>query len=141
MVLVENRRRSPTNGSTDDLLAEAMVKVRVEDRVIHTAAEGNGPVNALDNALRKGLTEFYPVLSAVRLADYKVRVVDEGQGTQATVRVLIDFTDGYDEWQTVGASSNIIEASWIALADSLHFKLLLDALAAGAKQGEQAATG
>ncbi len=124
MVLVENRRRSPTAGSLDDLLAEAMVKVRVEDRVIHTAAEGNGPVNALDNALRKGLIEFYPVLSDVRLADYKVRVVDEGQGTQATVRVLIDFTDGSDEWQTVGASGNIIEASWIALADSLEYYLL-----------------
>ena len=90
----------------------------------HTAAVGNGPVNALDGALRKALLEDYPKLAAVRLLDYKVRVVNQGSGTEAIVRVLIDSTDGERSWQTVGASANIIEASWLALVDSLEYWLL-----------------
>ena len=123
MVIVENRRRSPSNGDHEDMLAEAMVKVRVGDRLMHTAAEGNGPVNALDNALRKALLESYPSLDSVKLLDYKVRVVDQGQDTRAVVRVLIESTDGQSRWQTVGSSGNIIEASWMALADSMEYFL------------------
>ena len=124
MVIVENRRRSPSNGGQEDMLADAMVKVRVGDRLMHTAAEGNGPVNALDNALRKALLESYPSLDEVKLVDYKVRVVDQGQDTRAVVRVLIESTDGQSRWQTVGSSGNIIEASWMALADSMEYFLL-----------------
>ena len=123
MVVVERRRRAPTDGD-GDMMSEATVKVRVGSQVLHTAAEGNGPVNALDDALRKALLQFYPSLEAVRLVDYKVRVVDQGQGTGATVRVLIDSTDGDDTWTTVGSSSNVIEASWLALADSLEYWLI-----------------
>ena len=127
MVMVENNRRLSVLQDFDgneDLLAEAMVKVNVDGHIMHTVAEGNGPVNALDNALRKALLEFSPSLIDVKLLDYKVRVVDEGQDTKAVVRVWIEATDGKDQWQTVGASSNIIEASWMALADSLEYFLI-----------------
>jgi 2-isopropylmalate synthase len=117
MVVVEHRQGR-------GILAEATVKVRVGDRVVHTAAEGNGPVNALDAALRKALLEFYPELSQVRLDDYKVRILDSENGTEAIVRVLIDTKNGTKRWSTVGASTNIIEASWRALADSLEYALL-----------------
>ena len=123
MVLVEDRRRGVEDGH-EDMLSEAVVKVKVGSQVMHTASEGNGPVNALDNALRKALLEFYPSLDAVRLIDYKVRVVDQGQDTRAVVRVLIESTDGRDQWQTVGSSGNIIEASWMALADSMEYFLV-----------------
>jgi 2-isopropylmalate synthase len=122
MVIVENKRRPSTK--KEDLLAEAMVKVRVGVDVKHTAAEGNGPVNALDSALRKALLEFYPGLSVVELVDYKVRILEESVGTGAQVRVLIESSDGEEEWHTVGSSANIIEASWLALADSLEYWLL-----------------
>lgn len=108
------------------ILAEAMVKVRVADQVIHTAAEGSGPVGALDSALRKALLEVYPSLAQVRLEDYKVRILDSESGTEAVVRVLIDSKNGTDRWSTVGASTNIIEASWRAMADSLEYALLKD---------------
>jgi 2-isopropylmalate synthase len=124
MVLVENHRRLPANGGNEDMLSEAVVKVRVDSQLMHTAAEGNGPVNALDNALRKALLESYPLLGSVRLLDYNVRVVDQGQDTKAVVRVLIESTDGKDQWQTVGSSNNIIEASWMALADSFEYFLI-----------------
>jgi 2-isopropylmalate synthase len=101
-----------------------MVKVRVGGETIHTVAEGNGPVNALDAALRKALIQFYPSLAAVELADYKVRILEESQGTASLVRVLIESSDGEHEWRTVGSSTNIIEASWLALADSLEYWLL-----------------
>ncbi len=101
-----------------------MVKVRVGDQVIHTAAEGNGPVNALDAALRKALLEFYPTLAAVKLVDYKVRIIDSAAGTGASVRVLIESTDGEHRWTTVGSSTDIIEASWLALADALEWWLV-----------------
>uniref|UniRef100_UPI003872D257 citramalate synthase n=1 Tax=Caldinitratiruptor microaerophilus TaxID=671077 RepID=UPI003872D257 len=107
--------------------AEASIKVRVGDRTVHTAAEGNGPVNALDVALRKALSEIYPSLSRVRLTDYKVRVLEGSEGTGARVRVLVESTDGSRRWGTVGVSTNVIEASWQALADSLEWHLLREA--------------
>jgi 2-isopropylmalate synthase len=122
MVVEERRRRPPALGG--EMLSEAMVKVSVAGEVIHTAAEGNGPVNALDSALRKALVQFYPELASVKLIDYKVRILDEGAGTSSRVRVLIESSDGEHEWRTVGSSTNIIEASWLALADSLEYWLL-----------------
>ena len=121
MVIVEHRQKR-------GILAEATVKVRVGDRVVHTAAEGNGPVNALDKALRKALQDIYPVVADVRLSDYKVRILDSESGTRAQVRVLIDTKNGTKRWSTVGASPNIIEASWRALADSLEYALLNGAI-------------
>jgi 2-isopropylmalate synthase len=103
---------------------EATIKLRVGDQVMHTAAEGNGPVAALDNALRKALGEFYPCLGEMHLVDYKVRVLDGKDGTYSTVRVLIESSDNQDVWSTVGVSENIIEASWQALADSMNYALL-----------------
>ena len=124
MVVVEKRRRPPTQKNLEEMLSEATVKVRVGTEIMHTAAEGNGPVNALDQALRKALLRFYPELAQVRLVDYKVRILEESVGTGAQVRVLIESTDGVDEWRTVGSSTNIIEASWLALADSLEYWLI-----------------
>jgi len=124
MVVVEKRRRQPTRKGLEETLAEAMVKVRVGSEVIHTVAEGNGPVNALDQALRKALLQFYPDLAAVKLVDYKVRILEESTGTESLVRVLIESSDSVEEWTTVGSSSNIIEASWLALADSVEYWLL-----------------
>ena len=130
MVVVEKHRRTPTiSDRMEDMLSEAMVKVRVGGEVIHTAAEGNGPVNALDAALRKGLLQFYPSLAAVKLMDYKVRILEESDGTKSKVRVLIESSDGEHDWRTVGSSTNIIEASWIALADSLEYWLLRHGIA------------
>lgn len=105
------------------LFAEAMVKIRVNGEVIHTIAEGNGPVNALDSALRKGLIPIYPQLKEFQLADYKVRIIDGSNGTAAITRVLIDSQNGNKRWSTVGASANIIEASWLALVDSVEYGL------------------
>ena len=124
MVVVEKRRRAPTRNKGEEILAEAMVKVKVDGKVMHTAAEGNGPVNALDSAVRKALLQFYPELAAVKLLDYKVRILEESTGTSSQVRVLIESGDGQQEWRTVGSSSNIIEASWQALVDSLEYWLL-----------------
>ncbi|RMG93246.1 MAG: citramalate synthase [Chloroflexi bacterium] len=117
MVMVQRRRGK-------GLSAEATVKVRVGPKIMHTVAEGNGPVNALDSALRKALLDVYPQLSRVKLADYKVRILDSENATGATVRVLIDTRAGSRRWSTVGASTNIIEASWRALADSMEYALL-----------------
>ncbi len=110
-------------------VSDASVKVRVDGELLHTAAEGNGPVNALSLALRKALFEKYPQLSTVHLTDYKVRVLDGQNGTEAQTRVLIDFIDDATEarWSTVGASTNVIEASWRALADSYEYALLSQA--------------
>ena len=107
------------------IFAEATVKVRVGGEVLHTAAEGNGPVNALDAALRKALIPRYPALVDFHLADYKVRILDGENGTAATTRVLIDTQNGTKSWSTVGASANIIEASWRALADSVEYGLTI----------------
>jgi len=123
MVVVERHRR-PARVSESELLSEATVKVKVGDKIMHTAAEGNGPVNALDQALRKALIEFYPDLTAVELMDYKVRILEESAGTGSQVRVLIESSDGKKHWRTVGSSTNIIEASWLALADSMEYWLL-----------------
>ena len=122
-VIMERRRpgKTPERG---ELQAEAVVKVRVDGQLQHTAAEGNGPVNALDAAARKALTAFYPHLSNVKLIDYKVRILDSQAATGAAVRVLIESTDGTRYWTTVGASTDIIEASWLALADALEYALL-----------------
>ncbi len=124
MVVVEKRRRPPTKRNLEEMLSEAIVKVKVGTEIMHTAAEGNGPVNALDQALRKALLQFYPSLAQVRLVDYKVRILEESIGTESQVRVLIESSDGVKEWRTVGSSTNIIEASWLALADSLEYWLL-----------------
>jgi 2-isopropylmalate synthase len=125
MVVIEKRRRPPRQGNTEEeVLSEAMVKVKMNDKVMHTVAEGNGPVNALDQALRQSLRQIYPSIAGVRLVDYKVRILEETIGTGAQVRVLIESTDGEEVWRTVGGSTNIIEASWLALADSLEYWLL-----------------
>jgi 2-isopropylmalate synthase len=105
-------------------IVEATVKVRVGNQVAHTVAEGDGPVNALDSALRAALAEFYPQLKKVQLTDYKVRILDGVAGTAAKTRVLIESTDGKREWGTVGVSENIIEASLQALVDSMEFRLM-----------------
>jgi 2-isopropylmalate synthase len=124
MVVVESRRRPSTRKASDDMLSEAVVKVKVGGEIFHTAAEGDGPVNALDMALRKALLQFYPSLKKVKLVDYKVRILEESTGTESQVRVLIESSDGVNEWHTVGGSTNIIEASWLALADGLEWWLL-----------------
>jgi len=117
MVVVEHRQGR-------GIIAEATVKVCINGHTIHTAAEGNGPVSALDKALRKALENEYPHIENVRLSDYKVRILDSDSGTDAIVRVLIDTRNGKSRWSTVAASPNIIEASWLALADSFEYALL-----------------
>jgi len=107
------------------ILAEATVKVRVGNEVMHTAAEGNGPVNAMDRALRKALLPHYPKLADIYLADYKVRILDGDAATASTTRVIIETRNGHGSWSTVGASTNIIESSWHALADSMEYALVL----------------
>jgi len=107
-------------------VTEATILVKVGDRVEHTAALGKGPVNALDNALRKALHKFYPLLKGMDLVDYKVRVLSTKDGTGAATRVLIESSDGKRTWNTVGVSENIIEASWRALVDSIDYKLLIE---------------
>jgi 2-isopropylmalate synthase len=109
--------------SGQELLAEATVKVEVDGEVLHTAADGNGPVNALDAALRKALRAFYPQLDSVHLYDYKVRILDGDAATAARTRVIIDSADGTNEWSTMGSDTNIIAASAIALADSLEYAI------------------
>jgi len=106
-----------------ELLAEATVKVQVDGEVLHTAADGNGPVNALDAALRKALRAFYPQLDSVHLYDYKVRILDGDSATAARTRVIIDSSDGTREWSTMGSDTNIIAASAQALADSLEYAI------------------
>ncbi|UFJ43334.1 citramalate synthase [Brevibacillus humidisoli] len=105
------------------ILSEAMVKINVNGQIVHTIAEGNGPVNALDNALRKALEDYFPCLSEMYLTDYKVRVLDESQATAAKVRVLIESMHNGERWSTVGVSTNVIEASWEALVDSIRYLL------------------
>jgi 2-isopropylmalate synthase len=107
-------------------LTEATVKVKVNDQVMHTVSEGDGPVNALDGALRKALQPFYPNLAEMQLVDYKVRVVNARAGTAARVRVVIESRDRDHVWGTVGVSENIIEASWLALVDGFEYKLFKD---------------
>jgi 2-isopropylmalate synthase len=106
------------------VVSEAIVKLKVHGETVYTAAEGNGPVNALDNAVRKALVQFYPSIKDMHLSDYKVRVIDEKDATAAKVRVLIESTDFENTWNTVGVSENIIEASWQALIDSIRYALI-----------------
>ncbi len=107
-------------------ISEATIMLEVDGVMEHAAAMGNGPVNALDSALRKALTKFYPSLKQVQLLDYKVRVLSSGEGTAASVRVLIESGDKKDRWGTVGVSHNVIEASWQAVVDSIDYKLYKD---------------
>jgi len=110
----------------EDAYSEAVIKVEAGGKVHHTAAEGNGPVGALDAALRKALAADYPSVHSIRLTDYKVRILDGRDGTSATTRVLIDSANGKERWTTVGASASILEASWLALVDSIEYGLLLE---------------
>jgi len=115
-VIVEKRKG-------DSLISEATVKLRLKGEIVHAVAEGNGPINALDRALRKAIQSSYPQISEMHLADYKVRILDAGAGTEAKTRVLIESSDKKNRWGTVGVSPNIIEASWKALLDSIEYKL------------------
>jgi 2-isopropylmalate synthase len=115
---VSMRRDGPSS------VCQATVKVKVDGKFAHTVAEGDGPINALDGALRQALVNFYPRLQKVQLTDYKVRILDSTSGTAARTRVLIESTDGKDEWGTVGVHDNIIEASLQALVDSMEYALL-----------------
>jgi 2-isopropylmalate synthase len=117
MVVVEHREGR-------GIFAEATIKVRIGDEVFHTAAQGNGPVNALDTALRKALAPVYTDLNQFDLVDYKVHILEGSDGTGATTRVTIDTENGNSSWTTVGASPNIIEASWLALADAIEYGLV-----------------
>jgi 2-isopropylmalate synthase len=107
--------------------SEATVKLLVGDKTHHTVAEGNGPVSALDHALRKALEKDFPAIAEVRLVDFKVRILESNLGTDAITRVHVESTDGKDTWGTIGVSDNVIEASWEALVDSVEYKLTSDA--------------
>ncbi|MFN8585403.1 MAG: citramalate synthase [Dehalococcoidia bacterium] len=128
-LIVERRRHLDANAalaldgpaSDSEMQAEAMVKVRVGERLTQTAADGNGPVSALDAAVRRALSESYPALEKVHLTDYKVRIINSGGGADAAVRVLIESSDGLHIWRTVGASTDVIEASWLALQDAYEY--------------------
>jgi 2-isopropylmalate synthase len=108
----------------DEEGSQATIKITVDGQTELTAAEGDGPVNALDRALRKALERFYPSIKSMRLSDFKVRVLNGTAATAAKVRVLIESTDGKEVWTTVGVSTDIIEASWKALVDSVEYKLI-----------------
>jgi 2-isopropylmalate synthase len=116
-VLVERR-------AGGEVVSEATVKLHAKDERIIATAEGNGPVNALDRALRQALEQLYPQLAALQLIDYKVRILASSHGTDAVTRVLIDTGDGQREWTTVGVHANVVEASWLALADAVRYGLL-----------------
>ncbi|MBP7462063.1 MAG: citramalate synthase, partial [Candidatus Delongbacteria bacterium] len=119
MVVIEDRRGP-------DVFSEATVKVKVGDQLLHTVADGNGPVDALNAALRKALLAFYPEIMHIHLTDYKVRILDSDSDTASTTRALIDFRrEGQPgrSWTTIGAHSNIIEASWRALIDGIEYGL------------------
>ena len=115
--------RVTVENGPDGPVTEATVKVRIGDRIEHTVSEGDGPVNALDGALRKALLPHFRGLDRMRLVDYRVRVINERAGTAARVRVVIESQDDDEVWGTVGVSENIIEASWLALVDAIEHKL------------------
>jgi 2-isopropylmalate synthase len=124
--LIVNRRRHKDDGDPtthSDMQAEAMTKIAAGEQVFQTAADGNGPVSALDASIRRGLGQPYPEIETVRLRDYKVRILDAASGTGAGVRVLIESSDGEHVWHTVGSSTDVIEASWIALSDAYEYFL------------------
>jgi 2-isopropylmalate synthase len=118
-VIIEKRAKGK-------ITSEATIRLKVGRVSEHTSSDGDGPVNALDNALRKALKSFYPSVGKMHLSDFKVRVLGAKEGTAAKVRVLIQSQDEHDTWTTVGVSENIIEASWQALVDSIEYKLLKD---------------
>ena len=126
-VIIEKRKDGP-------IVSEATVKLKIGDKVKHTVSLGDGPVHALDQALRKSLVEIYPSLKEMHLSDFRVRVLDERSATAAKVRVLIQSQDSKDSWWTVGVSENIIEASWIALKDSIEYKFVKDNKKKGKKK-------
>jgi 2-isopropylmalate synthase len=110
-------------GPGEEAVSEATVKLHAAGERIVMTAEGNGPVNALDQALRQAIGQAYPQVAAFELIDYRVRILDQGHGTDAVIRVLIETTDGEDSWTTVGVGHNIVEASWQALRDAVTFGL------------------
>ncbi|MFA6142957.1 MAG: citramalate synthase [Candidatus Omnitrophota bacterium] len=128
---LENFRVIIEKNKDGKMASEATIKLKVGKEIEHTASLGDGPVNALDSALRKALKKFYPNIAQMHLIDYKVRVLDEKAGTAARVRVLIQSQDKMDSWWTMGVSENIIDASWQALVDSVEYKLLKDAERSG----------
>ena len=113
-------------GDESRIYTEAIVKLRVQNETLYEVADGDGPVNALDSALRKALIRHYPQLKNLQLLDYKVRVINSEAGTAANVRVIIESKDETGTWGTVGVSENVVEASWIALTDSFEYKLFKD---------------
>ena len=125
--LIEYHTTHRHNPSTHIETTEATVKIQVNGNAEYTVDEGDGPVNALDKALRKALLPHFPQIARVRLEDYKVRIIDSGSGTAAKTRVLIVSSDGNRTWGTVGVSTNVIDASWQALVDSLEHFLLKSA--------------
>jgi len=118
-VIVEKRSNGP-------IVSEATLKLKIGKDLRHTVSLGDGPIHALDQALRKSLMEFFPSLKEMHLSDFSVRVLDEKSGTAAKVRVLIQSQDKTDSWWTVGVSENIIEACWLALRDSIEYKFMKD---------------
>jgi len=124
--VIDNFRVITDMHRTGEVTSEATVKIRMDDRTVHTVAEGDGPVHALDKALHTALKQFFESLHPVRLIDYKVRVLEGTEGTGAKVRVHIQQTDGEESWTTVGVSENILEASYLALADGVRYKLIKD---------------
>ena len=122
-LIIERRRWAP-DADKNDIIAEAVVHVKVGDQKLQTAGEGNGPVNALDGAVRKALLEFYPQLSVIKLVDYKVRILEGVKGTGAVTRTLVGSSDGQRRWDTVGVHENVIAASWMALEDAVAYGLL-----------------
>ena len=106
------------------MMAEAMVKLRIGEEMVQVAADGNGPVSALDAAVRKALLQVFPAMEPVHLVDYKVRIINSQAGSDAAVRALIETSDGIHRWRTVGASTDVIEASWLALQDAYEYWIL-----------------
>lgn len=124
-LIVERRRGgAAAHAEGDSMMAEAMVKVRVGEQLVQVAADGNGPVSALDAAVRKALLQVFPAMEAVHLVDYKVRIINSQAGSDAAVRALIETSDGLHRWRTVGASTDVIEASWLALQDAYEYWIL-----------------
>ena len=114
----------PDDPHAMEVFTEATIKAHIRGERVIATAEGNGPVNALDAALRKIVDDSFPALAHLRLTDYKVRILDSGSGTGAVTRVLIDSADDDGSWTTIGVDENIIEASWLALLDSIYFALV-----------------
>jgi 2-isopropylmalate synthase len=123
-LIVQRRRHLESGSDRTEMQSEAMVKLRIGEHLSQVAADGNGPVSALDAAVRKALIEVHPEIDQVHLMDYKVRIIDSGAGADAAVRVLVESGDRLHLWRTVGASTDVVEASWLALQDSYEFWLL-----------------